>query len=76
MSAIINRAGLRCATRAQQKRGAATLASFQTPKVFNEPNHHYLKGSQQREGLTAAIEKFQKKLPLEVPVVVGGKEVR
>jgi 1-pyrroline-5-carboxylate dehydrogenase len=26
--------------------------------------------------LTAAVEKLQSKLPLEVPVVVGGKEVR
>ena len=38
--------------------------------------HHYAKGSAQRQGLTAAIEKLQQRLPLEVPVVVGGKEVR
>jgi hypothetical protein len=25
--------------------------------------------------LTAAVESFQKKMPLEVPLVVGGKEV-
>jgi len=37
--------------------------------------HHYTKGSAQREGLTAALEGFQKKAPLEVPLVVGGKEV-
>jgi 1-pyrroline-5-carboxylate dehydrogenase len=60
---------------AQQRMGAATLASFQTPKVANEPNHIYAKGSQQRAGLTAAVEKLQKTLPLQVPVVVGGKEI-
>ena len=37
--------------------------------------HHYAKGSPQRAGLTAALETLQKKGPLEVPIVVGGKEV-
>jgi len=37
--------------------------------------HYYAKGSAQREGLTAALEGFEKKVPLEVPLVVGGKEV-
>lgn len=54
----------------------ATFASFKIPKVVNEPNHHYAKGSAQRAGLTAAVEKLQNKLPLEVPIVIGGKEVR
>ncbi|KAH7133659.1 Aldehyde/histidinol dehydrogenase [Dactylonectria macrodidyma] len=78
-SMLLNRAGaqgLRAAVRVQQQRGAATLASFKTPKVFNEPNHHFAKNSEQRAGLTAAVEKLQKKLPLEVPVVVGGKEIK
>lgn len=75
---FLNRAGargIRSVAQTQQMRTAATLATFKTPKVFNEPNHHYVKGSEQREGLTAAIEKLQKKLPIEVPVVVGGKQV-
>lgn len=37
--------------------------------------HHYAKGSVQREKLTAALESLQKKIPLQVPIVVGGKEV-
>jgi hypothetical protein len=37
--------------------------------------HHYAKGSAQREGLTAALDVFQKKGPVEVPIVVGGKKV-
>lgn len=68
--------GLRLRGAAQQRMGVATLAAFKTPRVANEPNHHYASGSQQREGLTAAIEKFQKKVPLDVPVVVGGKELK
>ncbi|KAG5808009.1 hypothetical protein H9Q74_007624 [Fusarium xylarioides] len=76
---FLNRAGargIRSVAQTQQMRTAATLATFKTPKVFNEPNHHYVKGSEQREGLTAAIEKLQKKLPIEVPVVVGGKQIK
>jgi len=37
--------------------------------------HHYAKGSAQRAGLTAAIESLRQKVPLEVPLVIGGKEV-
>ncbi|KAG5983582.1 hypothetical protein E4U43_006258, partial [Claviceps pusilla] len=38
--------------------------------------HHYAKGSAQRQNLTAAIENYQKKIPIEVPLVVGGKEIK
>jgi 1-pyrroline-5-carboxylate dehydrogenase len=37
---------------------------------------HYAKGSAQRAGLNAALESLQKKGALEVPLVIGGKEVR
>lgn len=37
--------------------------------------HHYAKGSEQRAGLAAALAKFQERAPLQVPLVVGGKEV-
>ncbi|KAK7228718.1 hypothetical protein V2G26_000888 [Clonostachys chloroleuca] len=62
----------------RQQRGlaTATLAAFQTPKVLNEPNQHYAKGSQQRADLTAAVEKLQKQSPWTVPVVVGGQEIK
>ncbi|KAK4453006.1 mitochondrial delta-1-pyrroline-5-carboxylate dehydrogenase [Podospora aff. communis PSN243] len=53
----------------------STFATFKIPKVVNEPNHHYAKGSAQREGLTAAVETLQKKGALKVPLVIGGKEV-
>lgn len=43
--------------------------------VAYSKQHHYAKGSAQREQLTSALESFQKKAPLQVPIVVGGKEV-
>lgn len=36
---------------------------------------HYAKGSAQRDGLTAAFKSWQQKLPLEVPLVVGGEKI-
>ena len=53
----------------------STIASFKLPKVLNEPNHHYAKGSEQREGLMAAVERLRRRAPMQVPIVVGGKEV-
>lgn len=54
----------------------STLAAFKIPDIQNEPNHHYEKGSKSREGLAAAVAALQKKLPLEIPVVVSGKEIK
>ncbi|GAO15088.1 hypothetical protein UVI_02048510 [Ustilaginoidea virens] len=66
---------LRSAGRTSQRMSMGTLATFKTPKVANEPNHHYAKGSAQRKDLTAAVANYRKKVPIEVPVVVGGKEL-
>ncbi|KAL2212064.1 delta-1-pyrroline-5-carboxylate dehydrogenase 1 [Sarocladium strictum] len=77
-SAVMRRAGVRClgqVARFPQRRSLAQLARFKTPQVNNEPNQHYGKGSASREGLTAAVERLKGKLPLQVPVVVGGKEI-
>ncbi|XMA11413.1 hypothetical protein WAI453_004204 [Rhynchosporium graminicola] len=57
-------------------RHSSTLATFSIPKISNEPNHHYAKGSAERKGLTAALDSFQKRTPLEVPIVVGGKKIK
>ncbi|AEO54127.1 hypothetical protein MYCTH_2296305 [Thermothelomyces thermophilus ATCC 42464] len=54
----------------------STIAAFKIPKVANEPNQHYAKNSAQRAGLTSALEALQKKGALEVPLVIGGKEVK
>ncbi|ERF70620.1 Delta-1-pyrroline-5-carboxylate dehydrogenase [Endocarpon pusillum Z07020] len=53
----------------------ATIAAFKLPNIQNEPNKHYAKGSADRDGLTAAIEAFKKKAPVEIPLVLGGKSV-
>ncbi|RYP46990.1 hypothetical protein DL768_006913 [Monosporascus sp. mg162] len=52
-----------------------TLASFKTPKVFNEPNQQYARGSPQREGLYSALEAMKQRGPVDIPIVVGGKEL-
>ncbi|KPI44644.1 Delta-1-pyrroline-5-carboxylate dehydrogenase, mitochondrial [Cyphellophora attinorum] len=54
----------------------STLASFKIPDIKNEPNQHYEKDSASRAGLSAALESFQKKGPLTIPVVISGKEVK
>jgi 1-pyrroline-5-carboxylate dehydrogenase len=54
----------------------STIAAFKIPKVANEPNQHYAKDSAQRAGLTLAVETLQKRGTLEVPLVVGGKEIK
>ncbi|ROV90893.1 hypothetical protein VSDG_08006 [Cytospora chrysosperma] len=55
---------------------ASVLANFKIPKVSNEPNHHYAKGSSQREGLLSAVHSMKAKGTVEVPIVVGGKEIK
>ncbi|KXJ91774.1 Aldehyde/histidinol dehydrogenase [Microdochium bolleyi] len=52
------------------------MATFKIPKVLNEPNHHYNKGSEQRAGLLSAVESMVSRGPVEVPLYVGGKEVK
>ncbi|KFA64216.1 hypothetical protein S40285_00858 [Stachybotrys chlorohalonatus IBT 40285] len=76
---MLKRAGcqtLRGVRVSPQHKTLATLATFRTPKVANEPNQHYAKGSKEREGLSAALRNLQSTLPVEVPVVIGGKEIK
>ncbi|KAI4870533.1 delta-1-pyrroline-5-carboxylate dehydrogenase 1 [Hypoxylon rubiginosum] len=53
-----------------------SLAAFKIPKVTNEPNHHYAKGSAQRKGLLSAITAQQKNGTIDIPLIIGGKEVK
>ncbi|KAI0206211.1 delta-1-pyrroline-5-carboxylate dehydrogenase 1 [Astrocystis sublimbata] len=55
---------------------SSTLASFKIPKILNEPNHHYTKNSAQRDGLYSAVERYRSNGAVEVPIVVGGKEIK
>lgn len=54
---------------------ASVLAAFKVPKIANEPNHHYAKGSAQREGLLSTVQKVKSNGAVNVPIVVGGKEI-
>ncbi|KAL6717981.1 1-pyrroline-5-carboxylate dehydrogenase [Lecanora helva] len=53
----------------------ATLATYRVPKVENENNKHYAKGSPDRKALEAALREAGQKT-LEVPTTVDGKELQ
>ncbi|EOD52081.1 Delta-1-pyrroline-5-carboxylate dehydrogenase protein [Neofusicoccum parvum] len=57
-------------------RNMGTLATFKVPTVNNEPNQHYAKGSVDRKKLQEAVERMRKQGPVEIPVFVGGKEIK
>ncbi|KAF2862706.1 delta-1-pyrroline-5-carboxylate dehydrogenase 1 [Piedraia hortae CBS 480.64] len=52
----------------------ATVGSFRIPDIKNEPNQHYAKGTTEREKLTAAMKALRSRAPLQVPIVVAGRE--
>ncbi|MCJ1223550.1 1-pyrroline-5-carboxylate dehydrogenase [Toensbergia leucococca] len=54
----------------------ATIASFKVPKVENEANKHFAKGSTDRQELEAALKALTQQSPLEIPAVIGGKEIK
>ncbi|KAE9986582.1 hypothetical protein EG328_005191 [Venturia inaequalis] len=54
----------------------STIASFQVPKISNEPNKHYEKGSVDRQKLADAVAAIKKQSPITVPIVVGGKQIK
>ncbi|KAH7098796.1 delta-1-pyrroline-5-carboxylate dehydrogenase [Auriculariales sp. MPI-PUGE-AT-0066] len=52
------------------------LGAFTVPPAVNEPMKSYAPGSAERKALEAAVAELQQTLPLEVPCVVNGKEVK
>ncbi|KAL9594021.1 MAG: hypothetical protein Q9179_005589 [Wetmoreana sp. 5 TL-2023] len=50
----------------------ATIATYKVPKLENENNRHYVKGSPDRKGLEAALKGYPKLH--EIPDIVDGKE--
>ncbi|KAI0404474.1 delta-1-pyrroline-5-carboxylate dehydrogenase 1 [Xylaria palmicola] len=54
----------------------SSIAAFKIPKVLNEPNQHYGKSSPQRIELYAAVDRLRSRGAIEVPIVVGGKEIK
>ncbi|KKA20930.1 1-pyrroline-5-carboxylate dehydrogenase [Rasamsonia emersonii CBS 393.64] len=67
---------LRLAARSHSVRGMGTFASFRIPPVNNEPNKHYAPGSPDRKGLQDALARVKQAAPLNIPLVIGGKEVK
>ncbi|KAI1816955.1 delta-1-pyrroline-5-carboxylate dehydrogenase 1 [Poronia punctata] len=70
---VISRQSRAFSTTKQQR---SHLATFKIPKVSNEPNQHYAKGSSQRQELLSAVDRYQNRGGIEVPIVVGGKEIK
>ncbi|KAI1116806.1 delta-1-pyrroline-5-carboxylate dehydrogenase 1 [Nemania sp. NC0429] len=64
---------LRCLSTTDRR--CSNFATFKVPRVLNEPNHHYTKGSAQREGLQKTLDTLRKAPAVDVPLFVGGKEV-
>lgn len=52
----------------------ANLATFRIPDIKNEANVAYEKGSSERQKLIAAVKALRQSAPLEIPIVVAGKE--
>ncbi|KAF2401548.1 1-pyrroline-5-carboxylate dehydrogenase [Trichodelitschia bisporula] len=63
-------AGLRLIPRARplHYRPIATLATFKTPSVTNEPNQTYARDHPSRAALTSAVDDFSSSLPLHIPL--------
>ncbi|KAL7267952.1 1-pyrroline-5-carboxylate dehydrogenase [Rhizina undulata] len=53
----------------------STLATFKVPKVENEPNKHYAKGSPDRAALEAAVSKLRSKAPISVPLFINSEAI-
>ncbi|KAG0260490.1 1-pyrroline-5-carboxylate dehydrogenase [Mortierella polycephala] len=54
----------------------ATLATFKVPTVANEPTKSYGPGSAERAGLQAALKHLRSQVPLDIPCIVNGEEIR
>ncbi|KLJ10406.1 delta-1-pyrroline-5-carboxylate dehydrogenase, mitochondrial [Blastomyces silverae] len=52
------------------------FAGFKVPRARNEPNPDYVKNSPERLGLEKALKSMKQKLPLEVPAVIAGKNLK
>ncbi|KAJ9250816.1 hypothetical protein DTO207G8_5808 [Paecilomyces variotii] len=58
------------------RRGLASLANFKVPRIDNEPNKHYAPGSPDRKALEQALATVKQNAPINVPLVIGGKEIK
>lgn len=67
---------LACRTPNSTSRAMGTYANFKVPQINNEPNQHYAPGTAGRKGLEEALAKYKQQAPLNVPLVVAGKEIK
>ncbi|KAL1853355.1 1-pyrroline-5-carboxylate dehydrogenase [Paecilomyces lecythidis] len=58
------------------RRGIASLANFKVPHINNEPNKHYIPGSPDRQALEQALASVKQNAPINVPLVIGGKQIK
>ncbi|KAJ5983848.1 hypothetical protein N7481_005947 [Penicillium waksmanii] len=59
-----------------QSRTLGTYATFKIPQINNEPNKHYVPGSPDRKGLEDALASYKQQSPLNLPLIVAGKEIK
>lgn len=57
-------------------RAMGTYATFKVPRIDNEPNKHYAPGSPDRKALEDALAKAKQSAPLNIPLVIAGKEIK
>ncbi|KAJ5669737.1 hypothetical protein N7462_010807 [Penicillium macrosclerotiorum] len=67
---------LACRIPSSSSRALGTYATFKVPQINNELNKHYAPGSPDRKGLEEALATIKQKAPLNVPLVVAGKEIK
>ncbi|KAJ5380687.1 Delta-1-pyrroline-5-carboxylate dehydrogenase [Penicillium cataractarum] len=67
---------LACRIPSSSSRALNTYATFKVPQINNEPNKHYAPGSPDRKGLEDALASYKQSAPLNVPLVVAGKEIK
>ena len=52
------------------------MSAFKVPKIQNEKTLHYEPGSESRTALEAALKAYKDKAPIQVPLVVAGKQIK
>ncbi|EDN05364.1 delta-1-pyrroline-5-carboxylate dehydrogenase, mitochondrial precursor [Histoplasma mississippiense (nom. inval.)] len=60
----------------QFARSFGSFAGFKVPRARNEPNPQYGKNSPERLGLENALKSMKQKLPLQVPAMIAGQNVK
>ncbi|KAL2359416.1 hypothetical protein RJZ56_007734 [Blastomyces dermatitidis] len=76
LSSISAKQTIPIASTTRLARSFGGFAGFKVPRARNEPNPDYGKNSPERLGLENALKSMKQKLPLEVPAVIAGKNIK